>query len=118
MWPALRHELVERLPEAYRFVHDRIQEAAYLLIPSNQRSSVHLRTGRLLLAQLLPEKQKEAIFEIVSQLNRGSDLISDIGERERAADLNLIAGKRAKSSTAYGSALKYLHAGRSLLGEE
>ena len=64
------------------------------------------------------ERLEEAIFDIVNQLNRGLHLIADLGERERAADLNLIAGKRAKASTAYASALNYLHAGRSLLSEE
>ena len=66
----------------------------------------------------LPEKREEAIFEIVNQLNRGSHLISSAEERERVAELNLIAGRRAKASTAYASALKYLAAGRALLTEE
>src|SRR5262249_17499734 len=66
----------------------------------------------------LPEKRDEAIFEIVNQLNRGSHLIASVEERERVADLNLIAGRRAKSSTAYDAALKYLGAGRALLTDE
>ena len=64
------------------------------------------------------EKREEVVFEIVNQLNRGSHLISSIEERERVAGLNLIAGRRAKSSTAYASALKYLGAGNALLTEE
>ena len=63
-------------------------------------------------------KREEAIFEIVNQLNRGSHLISSTEEREQVAELNLIAGRRAKSSTAYASALKYLRAGSALLTEE
>ena len=61
---------------------------------------------------------KEKIFEIVNQLNRGSHLITSAEERERVAELNFIAGRRAKISTAYASALKYLAAGRALLTEE
>ena len=65
-----------------------------------------------------PDKLEEGIFEIVNQLNRGSHLITSIAEREGVAELNLIAGRRAKLSTAYTSALKYLHAGRGLLPDE
>ena len=69
------------------------------------RAEAHLRIGRLLAAQTPPEKREEAIFEIVSQLNRGAALITEQEEREQLAELNLIAGKRAKASTAYASAL-------------
>jgi len=67
---AVRLELIVRLEGAYRFVHDRIQEAAYSLIPARQRAGAHLRIGRLLVAHAPPEKREEAIFEIVNQLNR------------------------------------------------
>jgi PAS domain S-box-containing protein len=113
-----RFGLVMRLEGSYAFLHDRVQEAAYFLIPEEQRAQTHLRIGRILTESTPQERLEEAIFDIVNQLNRGSRLIADAGERERAADLNLIAGKRAKASTAYASALKYLHAGRSLLSEE
>jgi predicted ATPase len=59
---------------------------------------------------------ESTLFDIVNHLNCGSLLITDVGERERAAELNLIGGKRAKASTAFTSALNYLRAGRSLLG--
>src|SRR5262249_53073554 len=65
-----------------------------------------------------PEKLEEEIFEIVNQLNRGCLLVTAIRERERVAELNLIAGRRAKGSAAYASALKYLHVGRGLLTDE
>src|SRR6202020_1219309 len=88
------------------------------LIPEQQRAQAHLRIGRVLMESTPQQRLEVTIFEIVNQLNRGSLLITDADERERAADLNLIAGKRAKASTAYASALKYLHAGRALLDEE
>ena len=65
-----------------------------------------------------PEKREEAIFEIVNQINRGAALITSRDEREQLAELNLIAGKRAKASTAYASALKYLVAGAALLADD
>jgi len=82
------------------------------------RAEAHLRIGRLLAAHTPPEKREEAIFEIVSQLNRGAALITARDEREQLAELNLIAGKRAKASTAYASALTYLAAGAALLVED
>src|SRR5712672_1610334 len=115
---AVRLELVERQHGAYKFVHDRVQEAAYTLIPEALRAEAHLRIGRLLAAQTPPERREEAIFEIVNQLNRGAPLITSQNEREQLAELNLIAGKRAKASTAYASALKYLIAGAALLADD
>ena len=117
LWEAVRAGLVFRSENSYRFLHDRVQEAAYFLIPEQLRAQTHLRIGRILRESTPQERLEEAIFDIVNQLNRGSSLITDVGERERAAELNLIAGKRAKASTAYASGLKYLHAGRSLLSE-
>jgi predicted ATPase/transcriptional regulator with GAF, ATPase, and Fis domain len=118
LWDAVRSGLIFRGDDSYRFLHDRVQEAAYSLIPKDLRAEAHLRIGTLLAAQTPPEKRDEAIFEIVNQLNRGSHLIVSVEERERVADLNLIAGKRAKSATAYDAALKYLRAGSALLTEE
>jgi len=118
LWEAVRLELIVRLEGVYRFVHDRVQEAAYSLIPAELRAARHLRIGRLLAAHTPPEKREEAIFEIVNQLNRGAALITARDEREQLAELNLIAGKRAKASTAYASALNYLVAGAALLVED
>ena len=97
LWEAVRQELILRLEGAYKFIHDRVQEAAYSLIPADLRAAAHLRIGRLLAAHTPPEKREEAIFEIVNQLNRGATLITARDEREQLAELNLIAGKRAKA---------------------
>jgi len=112
---AVRAELLERRKDSYHFIHDRIQEAAYLLVPEIVRPEAHLRIGRLLAANTAPEQRDEAIYEIVNQLNRGAPLITSEQEREQLAQLNLIAGKRAKAATAYGSALSYLTLGDTLL---
>ena len=118
LWEAIGAGLIVRTKQSYRFLHDRVQEAAYSLIPENLRAAAHLRIGRLLVAQTPPEKREETIFEIVNQLNRGAALITSQDEREQLAELNLAAGKRAKASTAYGSALTYLAAGAALLPED
>ncbi|MBV8453583.1 MAG: AAA family ATPase, partial [Deltaproteobacteria bacterium] len=110
--------LVVRSERSYKFVHDRVQEAAYSLIPVPSRAATHLQMGRLLCAHIAPEKREEVVFEIVNQLNRGAALITSRDEREHLADLNLVAARRAKISTAYASALGYSVAGRALLAED
>src|ERR1700733_85709 len=117
LWDAVRLELVEQLEGSYKFIHDRVQETAYSLIPERLRAEAHLRIGRLLTAHTPAEKREEGIFEIVSQLNRGAALITSRNEREQLAELNLLAGQRAKATTAYVSALTYLTAGEALLPE-
>jgi PAS domain S-box-containing protein len=117
LWEAVRQALVERLDGFYKFIHDRVQEAAYSLIPKAVRAEVHMRIGRLLVSQTPPEKREEAVFEIVNQLNRGAALITQQEERDRLAEFNLLAGKRAKGATAYDTALQHFTAGRGLLGE-
>jgi PAS domain S-box-containing protein len=114
----LRSGLVLHSEGAYRFLHDRVQEAAYSLIPKHLRAEAHLRIGRLLAEHTPREKREESIFEIVNQLNRGAALITSQDEREQLAELNLIAGKRAKASSAYASALNYLITGAALLADD
>jgi PAS domain S-box-containing protein len=104
--------------DSYEFLHDRVQEAAYSLIPQELRDETHLRIGTLMASHIPSDKLEEAIFEIVNQLNRGRHLITSTADRERTAELNLIAGRRAKFSAAYASALKYLRAAREFLTEE
>jgi predicted ATPase/signal transduction histidine kinase/GAF domain-containing protein len=117
LWEAVRQELAVRAEDAYAFVHDRIHEAAYSLIPQASRAGAHLRIGRLLVAHTPEEKHEEAIFEIVGQLNRGALLITERDERDRLAELNLHAGRRALASSAYSSALAYFATGAELLGD-
>ncbi|MBB6186643.1 ATP-binding sensor histidine kinase [Rhodanobacter sp. MP7CTX1] len=118
LWEAVRTGLIFRSENSYHFLHDRVQEGAYSLIPESKRAEAHLRIGMLLAEHIPPEEREEAIFEIVNQLNRGSRLIASSEVRARVAEFNLIAGRRAKTSTAYASALKYLRAGRTLLSDE
>jgi PAS domain S-box-containing protein len=115
LWEALRLGYIVRHQGSYSFIHDRVREAAYSLIPEGLRAEVHLRIGRLLVSHTPPEKRDEMVFEIVNHLNRGVALISAGDEREQLAELNLKAGNRARASTAYASALTYFTAGAALL---
>jgi predicted ATPase/signal transduction histidine kinase len=99
----------------YRFLHDRVQQAAYYLIPEQERAIAHYQIGKLLLQQLSPDARAERIFEVVNQLNRGAVLIQSDREQQDLAQLNLAAGQKARSATAYGAALDYFKMGIALL---
>ncbi len=116
---ALREGLLLRSAErSFAFLHDRVQQAAYSLIPELQRPAVHLEIGRLLLARTPPEMLEERIFDVVKQFNLGVALISDQDEKHRLAQLNLLAGRRAKAAIANASAVSYFTAGISLLAHD
>jgi predicted ATPase/signal transduction histidine kinase/tRNA A-37 threonylcarbamoyl transferase component Bud32 len=115
---ALEDAFLLEMEDAYRFPHDRVQEAAYSLIPESERAAVHLHIGRLLLAHATPADLDQKIFDIVNQLNRGVMLIGSGEERERIADLNLMAGRRAQKSAAYATALRYFTTGGKILEQE
>ncbi|HTN84205.1 MAG TPA: AAA family ATPase [Sorangium sp.] len=99
----------------YRFLHDRVQQAAYAMIEEDERSGLHADIGRLLLRSLGGRDPEEKVFDIVYHLNRGADLLSDAAERRRLAELNLLAGRRALLSAAFDAARGYFASGLSLL---
>ncbi|MBD2138272.1 AAA family ATPase [Anabaena sp. FACHB-1237] len=99
----------------YKFLHDRVQQTAYSLIPENEKLATHLKIGQLLLKNSQYQAQQENILAIVNQLNIGRNLINSQAEKYELAKLNLIAGSKAKSSTAYDAAIKYLQVGLELL---
>ncbi|TKD03545.1 AAA family ATPase [Polyangium fumosum] len=118
LWGALHGGLMSRVGDTYRFLHDRVREAAYRLIPEDQRPATHLAIGRTLLDATLPEEVEARIFAIVHQYNLGGALLDDPEERARLARLDLLAGRRARASTAYESATGYLATGVRMLGPD
>jgi predicted ATPase/tRNA A-37 threonylcarbamoyl transferase component Bud32 len=102
----------------YRFLHDRVQQAAYSLIPSNQKQATHLQMGQLLQQKLSEIDREDKIFDIVGHLNLGIELIAQPQERQTLAQLNLKAGTKARSATAYAAARVYLQSGLELLSQD
>ncbi|MGD1701585.1 trifunctional serine/threonine-protein kinase/ATP-binding protein/sensor histidine kinase [Dapis sp. BLCC M229] len=137
LWPALQERMVLPLGEAYkffqgrekdeekvdsiavgyRFLHDRVQQAAYSLIPEEQKEITHYRIGQLLLETIPLENREERIFDLIGQLNYGKTLITEQNKRDELAQLNLIACRKALSSTAYQAGREYANIGLYLLGE-
>ncbi|WP_459195234.1 PAS domain S-box protein [Nostoc sp. FACHB-892] len=103
------------LVQEYKFLHDRVQQAAYALIDESQKQLIHLQIGRNLLEKPLPEQLSERLFEIVDHLNHGIELVCDQAERDEIAKLNLLAGQKAKGAIAYSTAGNYLATGRQWL---
>ncbi len=99
----------------FAFLHDRVQQSAYALIPAERRQMVHLTVGRLLRSRATAEQLEANVFDIVQHLNLGRSLIQSGAERREVAALNLAAGRRAKSSTAHDTALELFQAGLDLL---
>ena len=118
LWEAVNAGLVLRQGSAYKFLHDRIQQAAYLLIPEEQRAKAHLSIGRTLLASLPEDRLSEHLFDIANQLNRGGAFLIDRDEKARVAAINLRAGRKAHASAAFESACKYFCAGLALLDDK
>jgi predicted ATPase/signal transduction histidine kinase/tRNA A-37 threonylcarbamoyl transferase component Bud32 len=102
----------------YKFLHDRVQQAAYSLIPLDEKQATHLKIGRLLLDNASELETEEKIFEIVNHLNIGLDLITLEKEKKILAHLNYVAGCKARNSIAYKSAVDYFTKGISLLTED
>ncbi|TVP60556.1 MAG: GAF domain-containing protein [Nodularia sp. (in: Bacteria)] len=103
-----------KLPK-YRFVHDRVQQAAYSLIPIEQKKPIHLKIGLLLFNNTPIEQREENIFILVNQLNIAVEFITEQTKRDELSQMNLIAGCKALASTAYSAAIKYLTTGIKLL---
>jgi PAS domain S-box-containing protein len=117
LWDAVYAGLVLRQDKAYTFLHDRIQQAAYSLIPAGRHADIHLRIGRALLASMTADELAEHLLDVANQLNRGAARLIDRDEKAQVATIDLRAGRKAKASAAYGSARAHFSAGAALLDE-
>ncbi len=124
LWIAMQEGMVAKETEAtteesnlYRFLHDRIRQAAYSMISEADKCAIHLSIGRMWWEMRKEDLPEECNFEVVNQWNLGRSLIKNPGERLSLAQLNLVAGQKAKSSTAFEQALLYFTIGLEMLPE-
>ena len=132
--PAIREDLVETtsrdigsirngkitpvMAENFKFRHDRVRQASYALIANNDKKPIHLKIGRLLFEDIVLQQFEDKIFDVIDHLNIGSDLIDNHQERYETAELNLVAGIKAKSLAAFEPAFNYFIKGLQLLDKQ
>jgi PAS domain S-box-containing protein len=115
---AVRLELIERMDDSYRFVHDRVQEAVYALPPAEDKPALHLRIGMALSRRhITSDGTAEELYVAANQLTRGVNAVTGDAERERIIAVNFAAGRRARTATAYDAAIAHLEVARGLLGD-
>jgi predicted ATPase/serine phosphatase RsbU (regulator of sigma subunit) len=101
----------------YQFVHDRVRDAAYALIPADEKSELHYRLGRYLWRTLSEDERTHHILEIADHLNVGSGLIMEESERRELAGLNLEATRWARKAGRFRAAHKSARAGLALCND-
>ncbi|AKT42973.1 AAA family ATPase [Chondromyces crocatus] len=116
--PALAGGLLLQRPLGYRFLHDRVQQVTYGLIPEEERAAKHLDIGFHLLKHTPEEELEARLFDVVNQLNLGASKIASLEDRLRVAKLNARAGQKARSANTPRTAISYLTTGISLLPGE
>jgi len=102
----------------YKFLHDRVQQAAYGLIPEEKQQEIYLKIGKLLLRSTPEAQKQERIFAIVDALNLAVSIIVDPVLKEELIGLNLLASQQAKIVAAYNTSFKYLQVAIGLLNGE
>lgn len=90
-----------RSSSSYQFLHNRVHKAVYSLLSEAETAQIHLRIGQFLFQQTSPTELEEKIFTLVHHLNIGKKLLTHSTWQIRLAQLNLIAAKKAKDTTAY-----------------
>lgn len=99
----------------FRFLHDRIQQAAFDSVSEDAKKGFRLKIGLRLMAALAPGDEGAPQPDVLSNLNYAWELITDPEVMRCAAQLNLIMGRKARHSLAYDDALSYIRVGLSLL---
>ena len=128
LWPALQAEIIiplggnyrlvvtdEDFDVTYKFHHDRIQQAAYLLVEADRRKLLNLEIGRILYRTSTEAEINDTLIELVRHFNEGIELLTDPVEKIQLSEMNLKAGKKAQAAVAYHSALQYFKTGIELL---
>ncbi len=101
---------------SFKFLHDRVQQAAYALIAQKEKQTVHLQIGQALLKQYVPGKRDALLFDIVHHLNLARRAKDKWKDRSQLAELNLEAGRQARAASAFEQALEYFTLGLDLIG--
>ncbi|MDQ3141483.1 MAG: AAA family ATPase [Bacteroidota bacterium] len=99
----------------FQFQHDRIQQAAYAIIPEADIKRTHLKIGQTLMTKMTNEEFDDNIFDILGHINIGRELINSKKELDELASLNLKAAKRALRNNAISPALNHFTTGMDIM---
>jgi predicted ATPase/class 3 adenylate cyclase len=111
----LNNGLIIKLENAYKFAHDRIQQAVYSAIDEQTKKELHLSIGWQQLRRTPTQLIEDNIFKIVNNLNIGIELIKDEKELLTVTKLNIEASKKAKLTSAFYESFEYIKNALSLL---
>ncbi len=92
----------------YRFLHDRVQQAALALSTPEAVIALRLQIARLLASNSADIEADEQLFDVADHFNAASALIAAPDERARLVRINLAASLRARQSAAFEIALEYI----------
>ncbi|ELR13786.1 GAF domain containing serine/threonine kinase [Acanthamoeba castellanii str. Neff] len=133
LWQTLHQGFVMRSGDFdYRFLHDRMQQAAYECVPPDRNKTMHLDVAQFLMTKVNTkedftqatwnrkqessnEQQRFDIFDVVYHFSEAADLIQDPEQRLVIARLNLNATIKGKNSMAYEMARKVAAQGIEML---
>eukprot|EP00986_Skeletonema_menzelii_P016825 scaffold16081_cov97-Skeletonema_menzelii.AAC.1 len=117
---AINDGFVEVYAEGYvKFVHDKVREAAYNLIPDGDKKQLHYNLGKTLYSICEGKDVGNTIFLIASQINHGKEFIEkDDTLRIPVATLNMKAGEMALDGCDHTMAYYYFVAALSLLPDD
>jgi len=114
---------------SYKWIHDKIQEAGYSLVPETERAPFASQLGSALLDDLDDKGLESALFVVVNLLNTGcsdndkkimnpQNETYEVADKESLARLNMLAGRKALFVSAYESAAIYADQGIALVGKD
>ena len=109
--------LILKIGDDYKFVHDRVKEAAISLIGEEELKRIHYRIGMTLLKTTDKGNLENVVFDIASQLNSSKELLNE-EEKKELVEINLKAAYRAKESGAFDAALRFLNESRDILPKD
>ncbi|WP_432666123.1 AAA family ATPase [Wukongibacter baidiensis] len=130
LWNALQEGLILPLDTSYKYIqssrvnskfkffHDKIYEAAYSQIKGEEKKHLHFKIGQTMKANVKEGDMEKRVFDIVTHLNISRELINDENDIRELAELNYMAGKKAKKSSAFILALEYLKLAIELIGKD
>jgi len=106
--------LIAPCRDGFKFVHDRIREAALSRIAPAERAELHRHAASILLENTPADALPTAAFQLADHLIGAAERLDESGRR-RALEILLLAGTQSLAQGASDSATHYLDMGRSLV---